>query len=72
MKFLRILEKAWLAAILIAISLGLLNLMVLRAAGYKVYTPFICALLCVLIFFNIRRQRVFLENMEKEKRDRPA
>jgi Mg/Co/Ni transporter MgtE len=73
MKFFKILEKAWLAAILIAFAMGIYNFAMLKAFTYQVYTPFVCGMFCILIFFNIRRQRLFVENMKKgeEKQKTP-
>jgi hypothetical protein len=67
MKFLSILEKAWLAAIVIAISMGIYNAITLGNFSYHVYTPIVCAGFCILIYFNIRRQRLFLEKMKQEE-----
>ena len=67
MKFLQLLEKAWLAAIVIAVGMGTFNLITLGNFSYRVYTPFVCAGFCVLIYMNIRRQRIFLEQRQKDE-----
>ena len=46
MKFLQILERAWLAAIVIAFALGTYNLAMLRDFSYHVYTPYVCGSFC--------------------------
>jgi hypothetical protein len=66
MTFLKILERAWLAAVVAAIILGTYNLIMLRTIGYQVYFPYICAVFCFLIYRNIKSQRTFKENMDKK------
>ena len=68
MKFLGVLEKAWLAAIIIAFGMGIYNGVTLRDFSYHVYTPLVCGGFCILIYMNIRRQRIFLENMKKDEK----
>ena len=68
MKFLGVLEKAWLAAIIIAFGMGLYNAVTLMNFSYRVYTPFVCGGFCILIYMNIRRQRIFLEKMKKDEK----
>ena len=67
MKFLEILEKAWLSAIVFAFGLGTYNLVVLQQFSYPVYTPYVCGGFCILIYMNIRRQRLFIEKMKQDK-----
>jgi len=67
MKFLSILEKAWLAAIIIAFCMGTYNLVILRDFSYHVYTPYVCGFFCILIYYNIRRQRLFIEKMKRDQ-----
>jgi len=67
MKFLEILEKAWLAAIVIAFVMAAYNLATLRDFSYHVYTPLVCGMFCILIYMNIHRQRLFVEKMKKDK-----
>jgi hypothetical protein len=70
MKFLQILEKAWLAAIVIAFVMGTYNLAMLRELSYHVYTPYVCGFFCILIYMNIRRQRIFLEKMKQDEENK--
>jgi hypothetical protein len=72
MRFLQILEKAWLAAIVIAFVMGTYNLAVLREFSYRVYTPYVCGFFCILIYMNIRRQRIFLDNMKKDEENKKS
>jgi hypothetical protein len=67
MKFLSFLEKAWLAAIVIAFCMGTYSAITLRDFSYHVYTPYVCGLFCILIYYNIRRQRLFIEKMKKDQ-----
>jgi hypothetical protein len=71
MKFLQILEKAWLSAIVIAFGLGIYNAINLGNFSYHVYTPLVCGGFSILIYINIRRQRLFLEKMKQEQKDAP-
>jgi len=66
MRFLKLLEKAWLIAIAGAIGLGLYNMIMLRAITHQVYFPFFCAGFCFLLYRNIKRQRQFLEERQNE------
>jgi hypothetical protein len=70
MKFLAILEKAWLAAAVAAVVMGTYNLITLQQLVYKVYFPYICCGFCLLIYRNIRGQRMFLEKMKEEQKDK--
>lgn len=67
MKFLSILEKAWLLAAIAAIVMGTYNLFTIQQLHYKVYFPFICCGFCLLIYRNIRGQRLFVEKMKAEE-----
>jgi hypothetical protein len=67
MRFLKILEKAWLAAIIIAFGMGIFNAISTKTFGYSVYTPLVCGAFCVLIYYNIHRQRLFVEKMKADK-----
>ena len=68
MKFLQLLEQAWLAAIVIAFGMGIYNAIIYRDLSYHVYTPFVCGGFCILIYFNIHRQRLFVDKMEADKK----
>jgi hypothetical protein len=67
MKFLEILEKAWLAAIVIAFGMGIYNAVMLQNLSYHVYTPIVCGCFCILIYMNIHRQRLFVEKMKRDQ-----
>jgi hypothetical protein len=67
MKFLQILEKAWLAAIVAAFGLGVYFLATKQQLTSQVYISFMCALFAALIYYNIRTQRQFLEERNKNK-----
>ena len=74
MKFLEILEKAWLAAAILAVFMGAFNLITTLKFNYAVYFPFVCCGFCILIYMNIRGQRRFVEKMKKseeKKTDKP-
>ena len=74
MKFLAILEKAWLAAAILAVIMGTYNLFTTFKFAPTVYFPFICCGFCILIYMNIRGQRRFVETMKKneeKKTDKP-
>ncbi len=67
MKFLELLEKAWRLAIFLAFALGIFNLVRAGSFSYSVYTPIVCGGFCILIYMNIRRQRIFLQKMKKQQ-----
>lgn len=67
MKILKYFEKAWIFA---AIAAGIVSIYNLFSSGFisnRVYFPILCAMFCVLIWFNIRGQRKFREKMLDEK-----
>lgn len=66
MKFLAILEKAWLAAAVAAIIMAVYNLITIRSITYKVYFPLFCCGFCILIYMNIRGQRRFVDKMKAD------
>jgi hypothetical protein len=72
MTFLKFLEKAWLAAIVIAFGMGVYNAFTLRDFSYHVYTPLVCGSFCILIYINIHRQRLFIEKMKKDQEKEKA
>ncbi len=67
MKFLQILEKAWLAAIVAAFGLGVYFLVTLQQLTGQVYISFLCSVFAFLIYYNIKTQRKFLEERNKNK-----
>ncbi|MBL7800254.1 MAG: hypothetical protein JNL95_05965 [Chitinophagales bacterium] len=67
MKFLQLLEKAWLAAIVAAFGLGIYFLFTKQALTSQVYIAFMCAIFSALIYHNIKSQRKFLEERNKNK-----
>ena len=68
MKFLEILEKAWLVAAVAAFIMGAYNLVTLQAVTYKVYFPFFCCGFCILLNRNLHGQRMFVKKMKETKR----
>jgi Na+/H+-translocating membrane pyrophosphatase len=66
MKFLAILEKAWLAAAVAAIIMAVYNLITIQSITYKVYFPLFCCGFCILIYMNIRGQRRFVDKMKAD------
>lgn len=72
MKFLEILERAWMVAAVGAVALGVFNLITLQRFDRLVYFPVICAGFCVLIYMNIRGQRRFREKMLQDEAARKA
>ena len=72
MKFLAILEKAWLAAAILAVIMGTYNLVTTFKFAPTVYFPFICCGFCILIYMNIRGQRRFVETMKRRPTNQSA
>jgi hypothetical protein len=66
MRFLKILEKAWLAAAAVALMTGIYYLITLKAIVHLVYFPFLCCLFCLLIYRNIKSQRLFQERLKSK------
>ena len=66
MKILQYFEKAWIGAAIASVVVGVFNLFTIGQINNRVYFPFICAMFCVLIWFNIRGQRRFREKMFDE------
>jgi hypothetical protein len=63
MKFLIILEKAWLTGAVVAFVMGTVNIFISHNA-YQIYMPYVCSAGCVLIYMNVRGQRMFKEKMQ--------
>lgn len=70
MKILQYFEKAWVAAAIASIIVGVYNLITLQQITTRVYFPFMCAMFCILIWMNIRGQRRFREKMMGEKEEK--
>lgn len=69
MKVLQYLEKAWILAAICSVIVGIYNLITLRTlADNHVYFPFICAMFCLLIWFNVRGQRKFRDKVFGEEK----
>ena len=66
MKFLQYLEKAWIAAAVCALAVTVYNLVTLRTFDNRVYFPLFCVVFCLLIWYNIRGQRRFRDQVIKE------
>jgi len=72
MKFLQLLEKAWLYAAAISIVVMLYNAVAHRHFDQQIYFPLFCAMFCGLIYFNVKSQRKFREKMdEREQKHNP-
>ena len=63
MKFLIILEKAWLTGAVVAFVMGTINIFISRNA-YQIYMPYVCCAGCLLIYMNVKGQRRFKEKMQ--------
>ena len=73
MKMLQYMERAWLLAAVAAAVLCLYNGFRYQSLlNTSVYFPAFCAVFCVLIFYNIRRQRLFREEMLKEEEQKQS
>ena len=68
MKFLQILERAWVMAAIAALALAVFNLINLQTFDRRVYFPIICAGFCILLYMNIRGQRRFREKMLQDEK----
>lgn len=67
MRFLELLEKAWIVAAAAALVVALYNVVTVQAFNHQVYFPLLCAMFCGLLWFNVRGQRRFKEKMDKEE-----
>lgn len=67
MKILEYFEKAWIAAIVASFVVMLYNLITLQTFDYHVYFPMFCGIFCTFLWYNIRRQRLFKEQLMKEE-----
>jgi hypothetical protein len=65
MKFLELLEKAWISAAILAVIMGTYNLITIQKFTSQVYFPYICCGFCILLYRNIRGQRRFAESMKE-------
>lgn len=72
MKFLKILEKAWLTAAILAVLMGTFNLITTLKFNHLVYFPYLCCGFCILIYMNIRGQRRFTETMKRNEEKKPG
>lgn len=70
MKILQYFEKAWIVAAVAALIVAVYNLVTLRTFDNHVYFPILCAMFCVLIWYNLRGQRKFREKMMDENRQK--
>lgn len=70
MKILEYFEKAWIAAIVASFTVTLYNLFTFRTFDYHVYFPFFCGIFCTMLWYNIRRQRLFKEELMKEQEEK--
>lgn len=69
MKFLRILEKAWIAAAICSLVVTVVNLIRFRTFDNRVYLPLFCGAFCLLLWSNVRGQRRFKEKMFGDGRE---
>jgi Na+/pantothenate symporter len=69
MKILQYFEKAWIAAAIVSLVVGVYNFATLQNFNNRVYFPLFCAMFCVLIWFNLRGQRKFREKVFKKTED---
>jgi hypothetical protein len=64
MKFLLILEKAWLIGAAVAFAMGTVNIFIAKQP-YQIYMPYVCCAGCIVIYMNVKGQRKFKEKMEQ-------
>lgn len=67
MKFLELLEKAWIAAAVVALVVTVYNAATVQAFNHKVYFPLLCAMFCGLLWYNVRGQRRFRQRVEEQE-----
>lgn len=66
--FLFYLERAWLSAAFASLIVSAYQLYMYKSfSNPGFYFPAICIFFCLLIYNNIRTQRLFKEKLEKEK-----
>lgn len=70
MKILEYFEKAWITAIVASFVVMLYNLVSLRTFDYHVYFPMFCGIFCTFLWYNVRRQRLFKEQLMKEEEEK--
>ncbi|MFN8297532.1 MAG: hypothetical protein U0T75_00405 [Chitinophagales bacterium] len=66
MKFLLYLEKAWVVAAVASFIVTIYNAITFRVFDNHVYFPLFCGIFCLLIWRNVRSQRLFREKMFPE------
>lgn len=67
MKILEYFEKAWIVAAIVSFVVSIYNIFAQPKFDNHVYFPFFCGLFCIMIFYNIRRQRKFRDEMFNNK-----
>jgi hypothetical protein len=69
MKFLQLLERAWILATITALGVTVLNIFKYKTFDYHVYFPLFCAAFCGFLYYNVKSQRTFAEKIRKEKEE---
>ena len=72
MKLLKIYEKAWIAAIVIAIFVAAFNFMKFQVVNQAVYFPIIIAFFCLVVYLTKKNHRKFLEKHKRKNQDSPV
>jgi Flp pilus assembly protein TadB len=73
MKFLKLYEKLWLVAALVAVIVTIVNCFVYKKFDHHIYFPILVCMATIAMYFTKRNHRRFMEKMEAmQERDRLA
>jgi uncharacterized membrane protein len=72
MNFFYYLERAWLVAAFFGLGVSIYFFASTMVFNEKVYMPLVSAVFAGLIYYNIHKQRLFLEKRKEETNNNPA
>lgn len=65
MNIMRVVEKFWIVASLASFAVVVINFIKISKINHTVYFPFFCGIFCLILFFNLRSQNNFKDQLKK-------
>lgn len=69
MNIMRVVEKFWVVASLASFAVVIINFIKINKVNHTVYFPFLCGIFCLILFFNLRSQNNFKEQLKRPSKE---
>lgn len=69
MNIMRVVEKIWVLAAIASFVVVIVNYVKIGTINHLVYFPFFCGIFCIILFFNLRSQNNFKDNLKSKNKN---